>query len=608
MLLNKKSFTAPELQWFKESRIGMVVHFGLYAIPARGEHLLNNAKIPRLEYEKLRAKFNPCRFNANAWVDAAEAMGARYIVITAKHLDGFCLFDSRLTDYKITNTPWGRDLVGELTDACHRRKMRIIYYYSRADWHHRNYVHDPEVMYSLSHDLSLQKPDWSKYMKYFIGQLKELCVNYGQVDGFWFDAYGPSYDGEPSPGEVYRMIKRLQPGAVINDRNEYGDFFTPERSFVNDLSGCLLESCDSLGIGEWGYETDPGLYTAPYLIKNIVHCAGHGSNYLINFGPAADGTLPPDRVKLAQLAGRWLKHNAEAIYGTDRFPAESNAGGNEALRGCTAKIYATSCAANIYILLPEWPHGNRIIINSIHEKPHGIELFDHDGKVNVEVLAEGLMIRDLPLLPPQMGANVIKLSFHKAPPAPRRKKRVFPAVLVDAKNLTVLAPDTAQLEGRSKKGALLDLRWEPVDSDKITDISRERIAPGTRTKPVLTEWRHSDQQAIWHISLQQSVTGLTSIDMRCPARFAGSGFTVKAAGQELRGTVAPSPLRRGIKETKPLWWWYHPEYKFRRHHVGILKLPKGTTTITLQAIGLKQRFHFADVGHLRITPLKQAGA
>ena len=116
-------------------------------------------------------------------------MGARYITITAKHLDGFCMFDSALTNYKITNTPFVHDLVGELAEACHRRSMHICFYYSRAEWHHRNYLHDPDAGYSLIRPLPEQRPDWSKYIEYFLGQLREFCTNYGRVDGFWFDAY-----------------------------------------------------------------------------------------------------------------------------------------------------------------------------------------------------------------------------------------------------------------------------------------------------------------------------------------------------------------------------------------------------------------------------------
>ncbi len=257
------------LKWFYKVRFGMFVHFGLYALLERGEWVMYHENIPRAEYEKLADEFNPVNFNAEEWVNLALDAGARYLVVTTKHHDGFCLFDSELTDYKITNTHFKRDLIGELTTACQQQDLRIIYYYSQPDWHHPSYVHHKGAFKDLDNPPETDCPDWSAYQWYLRGQVEELCTKYGKIDGIWFDGSHKTVE-EWQGQELYQMIKKHQPQAVVNDRARYGDFFTPERSLPDNLRGYMFEACQSVSPEAWGYQGDTALYSVPYLLKSMI--------------------------------------------------------------------------------------------------------------------------------------------------------------------------------------------------------------------------------------------------------------------------------------------------------------------------------------------------
>ncbi len=201
------------LKWFEEAKFGLFIHWGIYSLIGRGEWVMHNEKIPVEEYEKLQPQFNPTEFDAEKWVQLAQAAGMKYITITSKHHDGFCMFDSKLTDYTSMHSPAQRDFIGELTRACQKHGMKISYYYSLLDWHHPDY-----------------KTNLPAYIEYAKGQLRELCTNYGKIDGIWFDGGWEHSAEEWHSKEIIDMIRELQPGIVINNRARYdGDFDTPEQ-------------------------------------------------------------------------------------------------------------------------------------------------------------------------------------------------------------------------------------------------------------------------------------------------------------------------------------------------------------------------------------------
>ncbi len=301
--------------WFLQRRFGLFIHWGLYAIPAWHEQQQWRAGVPRADYARLQAQFNPARFDPDAWLDLAERAGMQYLCFTTKHHDGFCLWDSAETDYKVTRTPYGRDVLALLAAACQRRGMPLCLYYSVVDWHHPAYPHQ-----GRSHELAGPQPgdapDWPRYRAYLLAQVRELCTRYGPIHGFWWDM---NVTGIVDPS-INDEIRRLQPAAVINNRGfDEGDFGTPERDF-DDHSGVLAwerltEACQSVGRESWGYRRDEDYYSVRHLQASIAGALARGGNYLLNVGPMADGALPPAAVAIVEQVGAWYQRVREAYEG-----------------------------------------------------------------------------------------------------------------------------------------------------------------------------------------------------------------------------------------------------------------------------------------------------
>ncbi|MBI3468641.1 MAG: alpha-L-fucosidase [Planctomycetes bacterium] len=221
-------------EWFQDAKFGLFIHWGLYSVLGRGEWVQDVEQIPVSEYEKLARQFNPAKFDVAEWVALARRAGQKYVVITTKHHDGFCLFDSKLTDYDVMSTPFGRDVIKELTDECHRQGMRIGYYYSIMDWHHPDYLprRSWEQRKGDAKFRSADGADFDRYLEYMRGQIRELLTNYGKIDILWFDGgwERTSEEDRAKFAEILQMARDLQPEILINDRsNVSGDFVTPEQ-------------------------------------------------------------------------------------------------------------------------------------------------------------------------------------------------------------------------------------------------------------------------------------------------------------------------------------------------------------------------------------------
>ena len=278
--------------WWFEKRFGMFIHWGIYSINGWHEQDQWRRRIPRAEYTKLAQRWNPVKFNPNAWLDLAQEAGMQYLCVTTKHHDGFCLFESKHTDYNSVNTPYGKDVIKLLAEACHRRNFPLCLYYSIADWHHPNYPNQDR-----HHELPPQagdQPDLDKYTDFVRAQVRELCTNYGEIHGIWWDI---NVDKRVDRS-MSAMIRQLQPKAMINDRGyDEGDFGTPERDFTSD--GELLvsfekrtEACQAVGSESWGYRAEEDFYTDRHLMRSIDKYLARDANYLLNVGPAPDGTIP----------------------------------------------------------------------------------------------------------------------------------------------------------------------------------------------------------------------------------------------------------------------------------------------------------------------------
>ncbi|MBL7966453.1 MAG: alpha-L-fucosidase [Prolixibacteraceae bacterium] len=298
--------------WFFEKRYGMFVHWGLYSIPGWHEQHQWRGRVSRSEYVKLARQWNPVKFNPEQWLDLMEESGMKYITITTKHHDGFCLWDTKQTTFNTMNTPYKKDVIGMLAEACHKRKVPLCLYYSIADWNQPNYPNE-----GRHHELPPQpqdSPDWYKYLDFLKAQVRELCTNYGEIHGFWWDMNVPVHK-DPS---INSMIRQLQPNAVINNRGfDEGDFGTPERDYDNAAAEAksferMTEACQSVGMESWGYKKDEDYYTDRHLIASIDRYLARDANYLLNVGPTGEGEIPAEAAAILRRIGKWKRSVQES--------------------------------------------------------------------------------------------------------------------------------------------------------------------------------------------------------------------------------------------------------------------------------------------------------
>jgi alpha-L-fucosidase len=564
-VVSRKSKRDPNLRWFDEARFGMFIHFGLYALLGRGEWVMYEQNIPRREYERLLRRFNPRKFDADAWVDLAVESGARYVTVTAKHHDGFCLFDSALTDFKITNTPFGRDLIGELARACRRRGVRIVLYYSQPDWHHPNFVHRKGAFKDLQPPPADQRPDWPAYQKYLEGQVRELVTGYGRIDGIWFDGSHKS-EREWRGRRLYRLIKRHQPHAVVNDRARCGDFFTPERSLPDDLTGYLFEACEAVQTWHWGYQRQADLHNVPHLIESLVRMAAAGGNYLLNVGPRPDGTIPAAQAARMRMIGRWLRRCGEAVYATQACKLETPG----------RDVLATRRGNDVYLHLLRWPPTSRLIVPGVRSLPDAVRLLGSKRAIHAEQTRRGLKLTGLPALPVEDSVNVIRLRFGAGPRLRLRRaeRPCVPTVALRPKGATRLPAAAARTSGFGVKGCKLRLR-----------TVEEGAAAGSAC---LTNWWALAQSASWRVRSPGRRRVRVAIELACPRPYAGSRFVLRCGRDKLTAAVRPTASFDD----------------FRRQDVGVVTLPAGTSTIVLRPTCMPYAYLFADVRALRLTPLR----
>ncbi|QJD86636.1 alpha-L-fucosidase [Cohnella herbarum] len=328
-------------KWFLQDRFGMFIHWGLYAIPARGEWVRNAERITNEDYQVYFDDFNPERYNPKEWAKAAKAAGMKYAVLTAKHHDGFCLYDSQLTDYKSTNTKAGRDLVQEFLDAFRAEGLKVGLYYSLIDWYHPDYPAYGDMHHPMRDNEQFKRDParFGNYLEYMHGQIRELLTNYGKLDIMWFDfSYGELKGEAWRSTELMEMIRSIQPHIILDNRLEAsgeeggsiytndpsfysGDFASPEQiippSGVTDEAGNSIpwEACITLN-NNWGYgATDYTYKSAKTVIRKLVECVSKNGNLLLNVGPDASGEIPEQSLAILEEVGKWIRRNGESIYG-----------------------------------------------------------------------------------------------------------------------------------------------------------------------------------------------------------------------------------------------------------------------------------------------------
>ena len=329
-------------KWWVEARFGMFIHWGLYALPARHEWVKNRERITDEEYQKYFDHFNPDLYDPRAWARTAKETGMKYVVVTTKHHEGFCLWDSKYTDYKATNTPYGKDLIRPLVEAFREEGLRIGFYYSLIDWHH------PEFPVDRLHPMRDNEEfrerargrDIRKYAEYLHAQVRELLTEFGRIDVLFLDFSYPGEDGKGREDwqseKLVRMVRELQPHILINDRadlldTDWGwDFRTPEQVMVRewpqvDGQRVLWETCQTFS-GSWGYHRDEATWkSVDQLVRMLIDTVSKGGNLLLNVGPTARGEFDERAMERLRGIGQWMKYHGRSIYGCTQAPEEFKA-------------------------------------------------------------------------------------------------------------------------------------------------------------------------------------------------------------------------------------------------------------------------------------------
>ena len=355
------------LKWWHEARFGMFIHWGLYSVLGRHEWVMENEGIPVAEYEQLAKRFNPQPNAARAWARLAKQAGQKYMVMTTKHHEGFCLFNSKLTDYCAPKQGAGRDLVKEYVDAARGEGMRVGFYYSLMDWHH------PDGAKCATDEAARQR-----FVAYIHGQIRELLTNYGKIDILWYDVPWPLEAQGWESEKMNEMVFKLQPDIVVNNRNKLpGDFATPEQRIVAEQRA--WEACMTMN-DSWGYQKADDDWKSPKtVVKNVITCAHDGGNYLINIGPKPDGSIPDESVKIMTAVGLWMGRNGQAIYGAERCqPRRSN------FASFTRK------GNTLYMHVHFWP-GETVVLGGLRNKVESVKLLA--GGKDVKFVQDDFRVR-----------------------------------------------------------------------------------------------------------------------------------------------------------------------------------------------------------------------
>jgi alpha-L-fucosidase len=399
--------------WFLDAKFGMFVHWGLYAIPAWHEQVQWRRSIPRAEYGKLIHQFNPVRFDPDAWLDLAQRTGMEYICLTAKHHDGFCLWNTAQTPFNVMRSPYGRDIVGLLAEACRRRRFPLCLYYSVVDWHHPHYPNQ-----NRSHELAGpepgDEPNLERYLDFLRAQVGELCRQYGALRGFWWDM-NVTERRDPS---INAMIRSLQPDAVINNRGfDDGDFGTPEREYADASRDEAVfrrptEACNSLGAWSWGYKEDEDYFGDRLLMAGIADSLARDGRFLLNVGPKADGTIPQEQTAILARIGAWYGRVREAFNGTTPSPELAQSEGARLMRR----------GNTVYVVLVKPPAHGAAVLKPLASVPRRATLLNTGATVDTRLDAitylypdtrPYLRLRNLPVNELAATVPVIKLEFDR---------------------------------------------------------------------------------------------------------------------------------------------------------------------------------------------------
>ena len=472
------------MAWWREARFGLFIHWGLYAIPAgewkertdHAEWILTTAQIPVAEYEKFASRFNPVKFNPAEWVKTAKDAGMKYIVITSKHHDGFCLFDSKRTDYDVMDaTPFKRDILKELADECRRQGIRMCWYHSIMDWHHPDYL--PRRRWeSRSEDGA----DFDRYGEYMKGQVKELLTNYGEIGVMWFDGEWERTWTRERGIDLYDYVRSMAPDVIINNRvgkgragmagtydpeRASGDFGTPEQEIPATGLGYDWETCMTMN-DHWGYnKNDHNWKSAKDLIQKLVDIASKGGNFLLNVGPTAEGLFPQESIDRLKAMGDWMRTNGKSIYGTTASQFENLEWGRSTTKDHT-----------LYLHVFDWPEDNNLVVPGLVSQARRVYLIaEPETELSCEYQA-GTAIVSLPENPPDAYVSVIALEFSGKPEIVRSPKISAESDIFHKNLVVTLSSNLESAEIRYTLDGSQPTMDSPVYQDAIGLIDSTTVA------------------------------------------------------------------------------------------------------------------------------------
>ncbi len=410
------------LKWWTDARFGMFIHWGLYALPARHEWVKNMERMTNDQYQKYFELFDPDLYDPHEWAKMAKAAGMKYVVLTAKHHEGFCLFDSKFTDYKSTNTPYGKDLVKEYVEAFRAEGLKVGFYYSLIDWHHPDYTIDrnhPQRQESDTAYTRLNKGrDMNKYREYIKNQVRELLTNYGEISIIWFDFSFPGKNGKGRADwdseNLLKLARSLQPGIIVDDRLDLGDveggwdFISPEQVKVAkwpEINGKRVpwETCQTFS-GSWGYYRDETSWKSPaQLLDLLIESVSKGGNLLLNVGPTARGVFDYRAQDRLKSIGEWMKYNSRSIYGCTEAPVEYNVPANTLLT-------FNPVTNRLYIHLLVYPMGS-LTLNGMAGKIKYIQFLHDASEIRFSPAGDNKndLVLQLPILKPRSEIPVLEV-------------------------------------------------------------------------------------------------------------------------------------------------------------------------------------------------------
>lgn len=482
-------------RWWQDARFGMFVHWGVYAVPADGEWRQYTHKMQVSDYEQYPPRFDPKHFDARAWVKAARDAGMKYIVVTAKHHDGFSMFDTKQSDYNVVKaTPWHHDPLKDIAAECRRQGMRLGFYYSLMDWHHPDYLPRREWEKETR---PADGADMGRYIAFVKAQLTELLTNYGPVAVIWFDGGWEHTAEEWHSRELRDLIHRLQPETLVNDRSNLpGDFTTPEQRIPNRAlsGGRLWETCMTMN-NSWGYVRDDHAWKSPAtLIRNLADVASKGGNFLLNVGPTADGVFPPEATERLAAIGQWMGANGASIHATESGP----------FRQAPFDGRVTRKGDTLYLHVFDWPTAD-LTLAGLKTPVKSARVLGGE-RLTVTSASDGPVISRPARLDPVDTVVEVRLEGAPvvAPPAP---------VAPDAAGAFMLTAERAEIDG---------------------DTAQLESRAGQQN---IGYWTNENDAVAWTVEAREAGDYYVQVEFAVDPHSDGSTYAVSAGGSSVEGRV-----------------------------------------------------------------------